>query len=277
MSSLRRLQHVDRKHLYTSLEARIQYLHSFLDFNSDDIRALTLGAKYLRPLLPSIVELTYKKLLQYDITAAAFATRSTSYSSDLPIDETPSENSPQIQYRKLFLRGYLQKLCSDPSKMDFWAYLDKVGMMHTGRGKKKSLNVEFVHIGATLGFLQDVLVEAVLTHPRLKMERKIAVVRALGKVLWIQNDLFAKWYVRDGEEFAAQRRNPRDEREGFVNGKCVVDLDSPNFSGGEDSFTPSDIGSPMEEDGCPFSSMMGKLEKMQVDKSDIPLGHSNIG
>jgi hypothetical protein len=34
MSSLRRLQHVDRKDLYTSLEARIQYLHSFLDFNS---------------------------------------------------------------------------------------------------------------------------------------------------------------------------------------------------------------------------------------------------
>lgn len=28
------MRHIDRKELYTSLEARIQYLHSFLDFSS---------------------------------------------------------------------------------------------------------------------------------------------------------------------------------------------------------------------------------------------------
>lgn len=28
------MHHIDRKELYTSLEARIQYLHSFLDFNA---------------------------------------------------------------------------------------------------------------------------------------------------------------------------------------------------------------------------------------------------
>lgn len=27
------------------------------------------------------------------------------------------------------------------------------------------------------------------------------MVKALSKVIWIQNDLFAKWYVRDGDEF----------------------------------------------------------------------------
>jgi hypothetical protein len=27
----------------------------------------------------------------------------------------------------MFLRAYLNKLCSDPSKMEFWEYLDKVG------------------------------------------------------------------------------------------------------------------------------------------------------
>lgn len=30
----RLMTHVDRQDLYTSLEARIRYLHSFLDFNS---------------------------------------------------------------------------------------------------------------------------------------------------------------------------------------------------------------------------------------------------
>lgn len=32
-SEARPMQHIDRKSLYTSLEARIRYLHSFLDFS----------------------------------------------------------------------------------------------------------------------------------------------------------------------------------------------------------------------------------------------------
>lgn len=33
----------------------------------------------------------------------------------------------KIMHRKMFLRAYLNKLCSDPSTMEFWYYLDKVG------------------------------------------------------------------------------------------------------------------------------------------------------
>ena len=43
------------------------------------------------------------------------------------MDEEPDEMSPQIMHRKLFLRAYLKKLCSDPTQMEFWEYLDKVG------------------------------------------------------------------------------------------------------------------------------------------------------
>lgn len=32
----RPMRHVDRKDLYTNLEARIQYLHTFLDFGSSE-------------------------------------------------------------------------------------------------------------------------------------------------------------------------------------------------------------------------------------------------
>ena len=85
------------------------------------------GSKYIKSLIPAVVNIVYKKLLKYDITARAFTTRSTSYEG--PVDDIPDENSPQIRYRKMFLRGYLQKLCSDPSKYEFWEYLDKVGMM----------------------------------------------------------------------------------------------------------------------------------------------------
>lgn len=34
LDSSRPVKHVDRKELYTNLEARVSYLHSFLDFNS---------------------------------------------------------------------------------------------------------------------------------------------------------------------------------------------------------------------------------------------------
>jgi hypothetical protein len=96
---------------------RLQYGAIYLH-HAGDIDALITGAKYIRALIPAVVNIVYKKLLQYDITARAFETRSTSYEG--PVDPNLTENSPQILHRKMFLRGYLTKLCSDPSKMEFW-------------------------------------------------------------------------------------------------------------------------------------------------------------
>lgn len=45
-------------------------------------------------------------------------------------DVTPEITNSEffkIMHRKMFLRAYLNKLCSDPSTMEFWYYLDKVG------------------------------------------------------------------------------------------------------------------------------------------------------
>lgn len=212
------------------------------------MEALTTGAKYIKALIPAVVNIVYKKLLQYDITARAFETRSTSYEG--PVDTNLNENSPQILYRKMFLRGYLTKLCSDPSKMEFWEYLDKVGMMHVGQGRAHPLHVEYVHIGVTLSFVQDILTEAVLSHPRLKMERKIALVKALCKVIWIQNDLFAKWYVRDGEEFAQERLVPEVEPEGYLHGKQVLREGSESGCEIEDAA--------MAAGTCPFKNLASR-------------------
>lgn len=214
------MKHIERKDLYTNLEARIQYLHTFLDFSSNDIEALIWGAKYIKQLIPAIVNIVYHKLLQYDITARAFETRSTSYEG--PVDPNLHDNSPQILHRKMFLRAYLAKLCSDPSTLEFWEYLDKVGMMHVGRGREHPLHVEYVHIGACLAFIQDTITEALLSHPRLRMDKKIALVKAIGKVIWVQNDLFAKWYVRDGEEYRDDMEQPEFEKEGYLNGKKIL-------------------------------------------------------
>ena len=74
-------------------------------------------------------------------------------------------------------------------------------LMHVGRGRQNPLHVDYVFLGACLGFIQDSLFEAILSHPRLEMHRKIAIVKALGKVIWIQNDLIERWHNTDGSEY----------------------------------------------------------------------------
>ncbi|CAK7562278.1 MAG: hypothetical protein SEPTF4163_000114 [Sporothrix epigloea] len=270
------MRHIDRKDLYTNLEARIQYVHSFLDFNSSDIEHLTSGAKYIKVLIPAVTNIVYRKLLQYDITARAFQTRSTSFEG--PMDEIPDENSPQILHRKMFLRAYLTKLCSDPSQMAFWEYLDKVGMMHVGLGRTHPLHVEYVHIGMTLSLIQDVLTEAVLSHPRLPMSRKMGLVKALGKVIWIQNDLFAKWYVRDGEEYTdGMDYSTLVDKEGYLHGKKVLAKDGDDSS--QDGSEDNDGGSSSTSSGgqsadpttptasagvCPFTGMTKDMANVRL-------------
>ncbi|KAF9530572.1 Protoglobin-domain-containing protein, partial [Crepidotus variabilis] len=192
--------HIERKDLYTNLKTRVSYLQSFLGWTEADGEALQAAAPYIAPLIPTVLEVVYTKLLTYDITARAFATRSTSYEG--PMDEFPALDSPQIKYRKNFLKAYLKKLVTgDSTQPEFWEYLDKVGMMHTGMGRRHPLHVDYIHMNALLGYVNDIIVTAVLENEGLDLPTKTAVVRALGKVLWIQNDLFAKWYVTDGAEY----------------------------------------------------------------------------
>lgn len=91
----------------------------------DDVNALIDGQKYIKMVIPAIVNLVYKKLLKYDVTARVFSNR------DSRNEENPGrfvkEDGNVIQNRKIFLRWYLTKLNSDPTKMEYWEYLDKVG------------------------------------------------------------------------------------------------------------------------------------------------------
>lgn len=266
----RPMQHIDRKSLYTSLEARIRYLHSFLDFGANDVEALISGSKYIQALIPAVVNIVYKKLLQYDITARAFTTRSTAFEG--PMDEIPDEESPQVLHRKMFLRAYLKKLCSDPTQMEFWEYLDKVGMMHTGLGRTHPLHIEYIHIGAGLAVIQDVLNEAILSHPRLPLPRKIAILKALNKIIWIQNDLFTKWYVHDGEEFTDGMDYGEIEKEGWLHGRKILRHDSDSDASDNTANAAADNQTKIEDKAatgvCPFTGASAAMAKLKVSKDD---------
>jgi len=83
----------------------------------------------------------------------------------------------------------------------FWEYLNNVGIMHTGkpgfkhREKRPDLRVEYIHMAALLGYVIDIVVGAVMEMNEIDNVMKSRVIRALNKVLWIQNDLFARHYI----------------------------------------------------------------------------------
>ena len=75
------------------------------------------------------------------------------------------------------------------------AHTGEAGFQH--RKGKPALRVEYVHLGLLLGFVEDLVIGAVMGMKDVELEKRVAVVAAWNKVLWIQNDLFARQYVVD--------------------------------------------------------------------------------
>lgn len=197
------MQLISQSVLDNDLPYRVQYLRDFIGFTAEDAATLHAAAPVVSPLVPVVVNAVYEKLLSFDVTAKSFVPRQTGYSGTAPTKlEELSQEHPQIKFRKDFLARYLVKVVSmDYEKDESWKYLDNVGLMHTGepgfkhREKKPALRVEYMHCGILLGYVEDILVDAVLNHPDLDDNTKLVVTRAVNKILWIQNDLFARHYL----------------------------------------------------------------------------------
>lgn len=104
------------------------------------------------------------------------------------------------------MKNYLLKIATTQEwgpEAPIWEYLDKVAVAHTGeagfahRKGKPGLRVEYVHLGLLLGYVEDLVVVAVMGMQDVPLETRVEVVAAWNKLLWIQNDLFARQYVVD--------------------------------------------------------------------------------
>ncbi|KAL9116568.1 MAG: hypothetical protein Q9187_006906 [Circinaria calcarea] len=201
------MQHIPPTSL-PSLPPRLSYTLSFLDFCPDiDGPAINASASLLGPLMPTVLDLVYTKLLSYDITAKAFVPPLEPAESTPSKPQTPQElhlNHAHILRQKTFLKAYLLRIAKNEDwspQSPLWGYMDRVAVAHTGvhREKKPDLRVEFMHLALLLGFVEDVLLGAVMGAEQLDAETKSKVLRAWNKVLWVQNDLFARHYVVDRE------------------------------------------------------------------------------
>lgn len=108
-----------------------------------------------------------------------------------------------------FLRGYILRVAGNADwspESKLWEYMDHVAIMHTGspgfkHGQHRpELRVEYEHTALLLGYLEDMIVDAVMGMAEVEFETRVAVFRAWNKVLWVQNDLFARHYVKGVEE-----------------------------------------------------------------------------
>jgi hypothetical protein len=204
------MQHIDAHLITTSLPARISYLQSFLQFSPSTDGSLIHATKpVLAPLVNTIVDAVYEHLLKFDITAAAFAKPQAAGQRQFRPDELPIE-SDNIKVRKDFLKGYLIRLASNTNwapDAPFWAYLDKVGKAHTGtlgdaglatRKGKPPLFVEYRDINLLLGWVETAVTDIVMGVEALDVKTKVAILKALNKYWWIQNDLFSRHYISEG-------------------------------------------------------------------------------
>ena len=152
-------------------------------------------------------------------------------------------------------------------------------MMHTGIGRTHPLHIEYIHIGAGLAVIQDILSEAILSHPRLPLAKKIAVVKALGKVIWIQNDLFTKWYVHDGEEFTdGVDYAAIVEKEGYLHGKKVLAHEDEESDASDDTACPlPGREAPAPAGLCPFTGVVAGVEGLKFREEKVkPMAEGEV-
>ncbi|CAN5239784.1 hypothetical protein BH11PLA2_BH11PLA2_09740 [soil metagenome] len=187
---------IDESKLETDLAYRFHYLSEFIGFCHEDINTVHAAAPALAPLVKGLVDAVYAKLFQYSSTWRHFLPRQHGYDGDVPMTlETLTPDHPQISFRKEHLGRYLVALVSKPYDGTMVEYLDRVGKIHIDKAGSRAIMVPLVQMNALMGFVADAFNATILTLG-LPKDKEMATVRAFSKLLWIQNDLIARHYMK---------------------------------------------------------------------------------
>lgn len=190
-------EHVDSSRLYADLRYRFEYLSKFLNFTSDDIAMLNTFAPILFPLVPVISDSVYRKLFSFDLTKKYFLIRNEGFEGFLPKKHCGiTLDSAQMGLRRDMLSMYLKRVMTQCDWNDtFLQYLSQIGQMHTDQAGSASINVDYIHINALLGYLEHLLSEVVQNAETVDETTKRGMILAINKFFWIQNDFFTMHYL----------------------------------------------------------------------------------
>ncbi|KAG2385871.1 hypothetical protein C9374_003020 [Naegleria lovaniensis] len=239
------IEHIENTKLFTDLEYRFNYVCKFVGFGAEDIKYIHESASVLAPLVPTIVDRVYVKLFSFDITKKVFLVRNDKFEGQMEssLDELSDTKSEQIKFRKDMLSKYLVKLVTaDYSSKGFLNYLDWVGKIHTAKAGNKNIIVDYIHINALFGYVSDVIIGLIASCSQLSEEQRAKTIQAFNKLLWIQNDLFAKYYVDDEARNGIVQKESENTTSTSSSGGCCFAFGS--------SENKSKSGS------CPLTSML---------------------
>jgi len=195
---------IDEQNLETDTAYRYQFLTEFIGFGDEDVAAIHAAVGHIAPLIPTLVDQTYERLLSYNATARHFIPRQHGYDGPVPDSvESLSANDGQIQFRKEHLRRYLMQLVGHAYNDKMVQYLDMVGKIHTPKAGNQTIDVPLIQMNALMGLLSDMLVETISSLD-IDSETKLRTLRAFNKLLWIQNDLITRHYQQNNQETTSQ-------------------------------------------------------------------------
>ena len=195
---------IDEQNLETDTAYRYQFLTEFIGFGDEDVAAIHAAVGHIAPLIPTLVDQTYERLLSYNATARHFIPRQHGYDGAVPDSvESLSANDGQIQFRKEHLRRYLMQLVGHAYNDKMVQYLDMVGKIHTPKAGNQTIDVPLIQMNALMGLLSDMLVETISSLD-IDSETKLRTLRAFNKLLWIQNDLITRHYQQNNQETTSQ-------------------------------------------------------------------------
>ncbi|CAF0772095.1 unnamed protein product [Adineta ricciae] len=197
-------EHIDNDQITNNLRYRFEYLSKFLNFTSNDITLLNQFAVLLLPRIPVVADTVYRKLLSFDITKQFFLVRNDGFDGHMVKKGTSlTLESAQMTFRKDMLSKYLKRILTQQDWNDaFLQYLSQVGKMHTNQAGSTSINVDYIHINALLGYLEHLLIDVLWTIESVSNQAKHDMIAAVNKLFWIQNDFFTMHYLRtwNGDE-----------------------------------------------------------------------------
>jgi hypothetical protein len=196
------VEHIEKTQLYSDLRYRFDYVSKFLSFTQDDIAMLNSFASIVFPRIPVIADKVYRKLFSFDITKKHFITQNSAGENVCPNPIVNSvSDAAEITYRKDMLSIYLKRVLTQREWDDtFLQYLSQIGKMHTNQIGSSSINVDYMHINALLGFLEHLLIDLLWKDENIEDKNKHSMVMAINKLFWIQNDFFTMHYLMPTKE-----------------------------------------------------------------------------
>ncbi|CAF3191742.1 unnamed protein product [Rotaria socialis] len=189
--------HVEKRLLNTNIRYRFDYIAKFLNFTADDIALLNNFEKIAHPHIQTLVEVIYQKLFEYDITKEYFIKQNFIFKGVKTTDNNQlTLQSDQMLFRVESIRKYLARILRQHIWNDaFLQYLSTIGKKHTNLAGVHSIDIDYIHINAMLGYLQHTFIEIILSSEELDDTTKKTTLLAINKLFWIQNDFFSMHYI----------------------------------------------------------------------------------